>query len=123
MGFADRMFKTPYATTPMRPTRRRRHDEVGDDDEDNEEGGGGLSEDVLPLLQRLEDSVGHMRGELGVWSSSGARYLTLHEGMVALSEDHTNLHQEVLTLSNKLHGSALRTEQQAGGFKDELQQV
>ena len=122
MGFADRMFKTPYATTPMRPTRRRRHDEVGDDDEDNEERGGGLNEDVLALLQRLGDSVGHMRGELGVWSSE-ARYLTLHEGMVALSEDHTNLHQEVLMLSNKLHGAALRTEQQAGGLRAELQQV
>ena len=119
MGFADRMLKTPYATTPMRPTRRRQHDEVGDDDEDNEEGGGsGRNEDVLTLLQRLEDSIGHMRGELGVWSSE-ARYLTLHGGLVTLGEDHTNLNQEVLTLSNKLRA----TEQQADSSRAELHQV
>jgi predicted nucleic acid-binding Zn-ribbon protein len=119
MGFANRMLKTPYATTPMRPTRRRQRDEVGDDDEVSVEGGGsGLNEDVLALLQRLEDSIGHMRGELGVWSSE-ARYLTLHGGMVTLGEDHTNLHQEVLALSNKLKA----TEQQADGSRAALHQV
>ena len=56
---------------------------------------------MLTLLQRLEDSIGHMRGELGVWSS-GARYLTLHGGMVTLGDDHTSLHQDVLSLAEKL---------------------
>jgi hypothetical protein len=62
LGFADRMLQTPFAPTPMRPTRRCQHDALEDDGEDNEGGNGG----ILTLLQRLKDSIGHMRGELGV---------------------------------------------------------
>jgi hypothetical protein len=37
-------------------------------------------------LQCLEDSVGHLRGELGVCAED-ARYLTLHGSIGALGED------------------------------------
>jgi len=66
MGFADRMLKTPSAPTPMRPPRRRQHDDMEDDDAEEEGNGeGGNDEGILTLLQRLEDSIGHLRGERG----------------------------------------------------------
>ncbi len=64
-------------------------------------GGGGGDEGVLTLLQRRENTIGHMRGELGVWSSE-ASYPTLHGGMATLGDDHTSLHQDVLSLAEKL---------------------
>jgi hypothetical protein len=39
LGFADRMLKTPFAPTPMRPSRRRQHDLL-EDGKDAEDGGG-----------------------------------------------------------------------------------
>ena len=88
LDFADRMLKTPYAATPMRPSRHCQH-EVLEVEEDVKEGGGHTNSDnVLTLLQRLEDSIVHMRGELGVWVTD-ARYLALHGGMVSLGKDHT----------------------------------
>ena len=118
-GFAARMLKTPYAPTPMRPARgRRQHNEMEDEGVEEEGDGGGGNEDVLTLLQRLEDSIGHMRGELGVWLSE-ARYLTLHGGMVTLGEDHTSLHQDVLSLADKLKTS----EERADDSRAEVHQV
>ena len=96
------MLQTPFAPTPMRPSRRRQHDALEDDGEDDEKGGGNRNNaGILTLLQRLEDSIGHMRGKLGVWSSD-ARYLTLHGGLVTLGEEHTSLHQDVLALTDEL---------------------
>ena len=119
MGFAARMLKTPYAPTPMLPPRHRQHDDMEDDDAEEEGNGeGGNDECVLTLLQRLEDSIGHLRGELGVCSPE-ARYLTLHGGLVSLGEDHNNLHQDVLMLANKVTAS----EDQAVSLRAEMHQV
>jgi hypothetical protein len=83
-----------------------------------EGGGSGNNEGFLTLLQRLEDSIGHMRGEMGVWSSD-ARYLTLHGGLVMLGEEHTSLHQDVLALTDELKAAG----QQANISKAEVHQV
>ena len=42
LDFADRMLKTPYAATPMRPSRRRQHDLL-EDGNDAKDGGGSRS--------------------------------------------------------------------------------
>jgi hypothetical protein len=92
---------------------------LDEDEEDSEEGGGGRNNgDFLTLLQRLEDSIGHMRGELGVWSSN-ARYLTLHGGLLMLGKDHTSLHQDVLALTDELKAAG----QRANSSMAEVQQV
>ncbi len=86
--FANRVLKTPHATTPMRPTRGGRA-EAGDGSEEDEVeapsvfGTGG---DDPTALQRLEDSVGLLHGELGVCGQD-ARYLTLHGGVGALGDE------------------------------------
>ena len=73
---------------------------------------------MLTLLQRLNDSIGHMRCEMGVWSFD-AGYLTLHGGLVTLGEEHTSLHQDVLTLTNELKAVG----QQGNNSKAEVHQV
>ncbi len=118
MDFADRMLKTPYAATPMRPSRHHKYDllEDGDDAEDS-----GRSEndiDVMSLLQRLEDSTGRIQGKLGVWMVD-ACYLTLHGGMASLGEEHASLHQDVLGISHELKA----TGQQAEGSRVEVHRV
>ena len=119
LGFADRMLKTPSAPTPMRPSRRRQHNSL-EDGEDAEAGGGrgNNHNDFMTTLQRLEDSVGHMRGELGLWRKD-ARYLTLHEGMMSLGEEHASLHQGVAGLAHNLQ----TTDQQADSSRAEVNQV
>ncbi len=72
----------------------------------------------MSLLQRLEDSIGCMRGKLGVWMAD-ARYLTLHGGMASLGEEHASLHQDVLGLSHKLK----TTGQQSEGSRVVVHQV
>ena len=119
LGFTDQMLQAPYTPSPMCPTRRRQHDALEEDGEDDEEGGGsGNNEGILTLLQRLEDSIGHMRGEMGVWSSD-ARYLTLHGGLVTLGKEHTSLHQDILAVTNELKAAG----QQVNSSKAEVHQV
>jgi hypothetical protein len=60
-------------------------------------------------LQCLEDSISHLRGEIGVWASD-AQYLTLHGGMGTLGEDYACLQQELPTLGSSLLTAALRME-------------
>ena len=103
----------------MRPTCLRQHDALEEDGEDSEEGGrSGNNEGILTLLQCLKDSIGHMCGKMGVWSSD-ARYLTLHSGLVTLGEEHTSLHQDVLALTNELKAVG----QQVNSSKAEVHQV
>ncbi len=60
LDFADRMLKTPYAATPMQPSRRHKHDSL-EDGNDAEDGGRSKNgDDVMSLLQCLEDSIGCM---------------------------------------------------------------
>ena len=118
LDFANRMLKTPYAATPMRPSRRRQHDALEVEDDTKEDGGTNNRNNVLSLLQRLEDSMVHMRGELGVWVKD-ARYLTLHGGLLSLCEDHTILQQNILGFSHAL----TTAEQQADSLRADVQQV
>jgi hypothetical protein len=81
--FADRVLKTPYAITPMRASRRKVRMSDDDSDGGGSEGGGFDGPDPVvgpSILQRLGDSIGLLRGELGV-CAQGARYLTLHGGV------------------------------------------
>lgn len=103
--FASRVLQTPYATTPMRATHRR-DAEDSDDESDINEGAGGAEPDAL---QRLEDSVGLLRGELGVCPVT-ASYLTVHGGVGQLGEGVLSLQHEVLALSKGLAQSALDLE-------------
>ena len=54
LDFADRMLKTPYAPTPMRPSRRQQHNSL-EDGEDAKDGGGrgNNHKDFMTTLQRL----------------------------------------------------------------------
>ena len=102
--FAGRVLRTPYAITPMRASRRQVRMSVDDSDDGASEGGGvdGSGSDVGPsTLQRLEDSIGLLRGELGV-CAQGARYLTLHGGVGALGEDVECLSHEVSSMAKNL---------------------
>ncbi len=65
VGFAERVLKTPYATTPLRPSRRRRFsDNDGDEVDDDGHPTLGSQEEpaFITLLQHLEDSVVLLRG-------------------------------------------------------------
>ena len=106
--FADRVLKTPYAITPMRASRRKVR--MSDDDSDGGVSEGGGLDGPAPIvgpstLQRLEDSIGLLRGELGV-CAQGARYLTLHGGVGALGEDVERLGHEVSSLAKNLELTA-----------------
>ena len=63
VGFAERVLKTPYAITPLRPSHWRPHNDGKEGKEEVAAPGmrGGLA---LDLLQRFENSVVHLRG---VW--------------------------------------------------------
>jgi hypothetical protein len=86
--FALRVLKTPYATTPMRSRRRSLS---GEDDGAAATGGPG----TLEILQRLEDGLANLRGEIGIWAPA-ARYITLHGGVGELGSTVTALQQEVI---------------------------
>jgi hypothetical protein len=77
---AERVMKTPYATTPMQSTCRCTWIDL--DDKEVKELEGGEEGDIM-ILQCLEDSIGHQRGEIGMWATD-ARYITLHGGVQAL---------------------------------------
>jgi hypothetical protein len=62
---------------------------------------------AMELLQRLEDSVGYLRGELGVCPPN-ARYITLHGGVGALGNDFVRLHKDLTALG---HGLSLAAQQ------------
>jgi hypothetical protein len=109
LDFADRMLKTPYTATPMQPSRRRQHDSLEDGDNAEDSGKSKNGNDVMSLLQRLEDSIGCMRGKLGVWTAD-AHYLTLHGGMASLGKEHASLHQDVLGISHKLKATGQQAE-------------
>jgi hypothetical protein len=98
--FANQVLKTPYATTLMRATGHRMRSESDDKEVEvmGEVRAGGIDSNAL---QRLEDSVGHLRGELGVCAED-ACYLTLHGGIGALGEDLARMQQEVATPSKGL---------------------
>jgi hypothetical protein len=103
--FANQVLKTPYATTPMRAMHCRARSELDDNAVK-------VVEEVRPggvdsnALQHLEDSVGHLRGKLGVCAED-ARYLTLHGGVCALGEDLARMQQEVATLSKGLSPASI----------------
>lgn len=112
--FAGRVLDTRYAFTPMR-ARVSRNREVLDDASVDEAAGdmsmGGMSRDVqASTLQRLEDSVGLLRGELGV-CEQGARYITLHGGVGALGESLVQMCHEVASLGK---GLAVATKELGG---------
>ncbi len=54
-------------------------------------------------LQRLEDSVGLLHGEMGVCAQD-AHYLILHGGVGALGDDLALMQQEVESLGKGLIG-------------------
>ncbi len=64
--FAERVLKTPYAITPMRASRCRPHVDGEEDEEEEAVASAMKSGLAMELLQRLKDSVGCLRGELGV---------------------------------------------------------
>jgi hypothetical protein len=83
---------------------------MSDDDSDggaSEGGGVDVPDPVVgpSTLQRLEDSIGLLRGELGV-CVQGIRYLTLHRGVGALGEDVERLGHEVSSLAKNLELAA-----------------
>jgi hypothetical protein len=101
LDFADRILKTPYTPTPMQPARRCQHNSLEDGKDAKDAGGRNNNDNVTTLLQRLEDSIDHMRGELEVWAMD-AQYLTLHKGMASLGKEHASLRQDVVGLSHEL---------------------
>ncbi len=74
----------------------------------------GRSGNKPTALQRLEDSVGLLRGEMGVCAQD-ARYLTLHGGVGALGDDLALMQQEVESLGKGLTLAA----QELDGARDE----
>ncbi len=115
MGFAEQALKTPYATTPMLANHRRVRLDVEDEE------GSLLFTDAgeeRALLQRLEDSVGLLRGELGVCAPN-ARYITLHGGAGALGDNYVRLHDDLRLLAQRLSVAGL----QVKDAKDEARQA
>jgi hypothetical protein len=85
--FALWIQQTPYATTPMW-AHRHVHSEEGDETASKGDEG------TLEILQRLEDSIVSLWGEIGVWAPA-ARYITLHGGVGELGGVVNALQQEV----------------------------
>jgi hypothetical protein len=103
----ERVLKTPYTITPMRALRcRPRIDEEKDEEEEAAVSTmkSGLA---MELLQRLKDSVGYFRRELGVCSPN-ARYITLHGCVGALGDNFVRLHKDLTALG---YGLLLAAEQ------------
>jgi len=105
-GFAERVLKTPYAVMPLRRTRRRvctnGDDEEDDLDPQESTNVGGVTD----LLQWLEDSVAHLRGELGIQPPE-SRYITLHGGVGALGDDFVQLYEDYKLLAHGLSATAV----------------
>jgi hypothetical protein len=59
------------------------------------------------LLQRLEDRVGLLRGELGVCAPNFC-YITLHGGVGALGGDYVRLHNGLKLLAQRLSAAGLQ---------------
>ena len=105
-GFAEQVLKTPYAITPMRGARRRVR-MLGDDEEDELDPQESINAGgVTDLLQQLEDSVAHLRGELGIHPPE-SRYITLHGGVGALGEDVVQLHDDYTRLAQGLSANGV----------------
>ncbi len=114
-GFAERALKTPYATPPMLANRCRACLDVEDEE------GSLLFTDAgveRTLLQRSEDSVGLLWGELGVCTWN-ARYITLHGGVGALGDNYVRLHDDLKLLAQRLSAAGL----QVKDAKDEARQA
>jgi hypothetical protein len=75
----------------MRVLRCRPHVDREEDEEEEAAASTMKSGLAMELLQRLKDSVGYLRGELGVCPPD-ARYIILHRGMGALGNDFVCLH-------------------------------
>ncbi len=105
--FAKKVLKTPYAITPMRALRC--HPRVdGEEDEEEEVALSTMKSGLaMELLQRLKDSVGYLRGELGVCPPD-TRYITLHGGVGALGNDFVCLYEDLRALG---HGLLLAAQQ------------
>ena len=100
-GFAERVLKTPYAVTPMRGARRRVRMNGDDEEDDLDPLESTYAGGVTDHLQRLEDSVAHLRGELGIHPPE-SRYITLHGGVVALGDDYVQLYDDYKLLAQGL---------------------
>jgi hypothetical protein len=62
---------------------------------------------VTDLLQRLEDSVAHLRGELCIHPPA-SRYLTLHGGVGAMGDDLVKLYDDYKLLAQGLSATPTR---------------
>jgi hypothetical protein len=109
--FALRVLKTPYATTPMRSRRRLLSEE-----EDGPAMTGGPG--TLEILQRLEDGLANLRGEIGIWAPA-ARYITLHGGVGELGSTVNALQQDVVGVAQGISTVSA----QAVEARDEARQV
>ncbi len=105
--FTERVLKTPYTITPMRALRCHPHVDGEEDEEEEAVASTMKSRLAMELLQRLKDSVGYLRGELGVCPPN-ARYITLHGGVGALGDNFMRLHKDLTALG---HGFLLAAQQ------------
>ncbi len=117
--FMKRVLKTPYDITPMRALRCRPRVDGEEDEEEEAVASTMKSGLAMELLQRLEDSVGYLRGELGVCPPD-ARYITLHGGMGALCDDFVRLHEDLTALG---HNGLLLAAQQVQLAQEEARQA
>ena len=101
-GFLERVLKTPYTFTPLQPSH---HQVCMDEDreEDNPAllGPTNVGGAVWDLLQLLEDSVAHLRGELGIHPPE-LQHITLHGGVGALGNNYARLNKDYKMLAQGL---------------------
>lgn len=109
--FARRVLKTPYATTPMRSCRRTLPEEEDESAREDETG-------TLESLQRLEDGMASLRGEIGIWAPA-ARYITLHGGVGELGSTVHALQQDVIGVLQEVSTASA----QAVDARDEARRV
>jgi hypothetical protein len=80
----------------------------GEEDEEDEVAVSTMTSGLaMELLQHLKDSVGYLRGELGVCPPD-ARHINLHGGMGALGNNLVRLHKDLMALG---HGLSLAAQQ------------
>jgi hypothetical protein len=108
---ALRVLKTPYATTPMWSRRRKLSEE---EDESALMGDAG----TLKILQRLEDGLANLRGEIGIWAPA-ARYITLHGRVGGLGAAVNALQQDVIGVAQGVSTASAK----AVEARDEARQV
>jgi hypothetical protein len=87
---------------------------------------------VWELIQQLENSVAHLRGELGIHPPE-SRYITLHGGVGALGNDYIRLYKDYMMLAqglsvavvhvNDAKAEAVATRLEAGALAVELGQL